>query len=64
MLEDISGDNYNYILDDDYDAIQANILERYKKYNEWRELSNHKCQMQQMRMGILHKQQTLQTLKI
>ena len=33
MLEDISGDNYNYYLDDDYDAIQANILERYKKYN-------------------------------
>ena len=24
---------YNYYLDDDYDAIQANILERYKKYN-------------------------------
>ena len=33
MLEDLSGDNYNYYLDDDYDAIQANILERYKKYN-------------------------------
>ena len=33
MLADISGDNYNYYLDDNFDAVQANVLERYKYYN-------------------------------
>ena len=33
LLDDVSSDNYNFFLDDDYDAVEANILERYKLYN-------------------------------
>ena len=33
IQEDPSSDNYNYFLDDDFDASQADILERYKSYN-------------------------------
>tara|TARA_R110002072_G_scaffold303031_1_gene491510 strand:- start:2203 stop:9507 length:7305 start_codon:yes stop_codon:yes gene_type:complete len=33
LLADPSNDNYDYFRDDDYDAAQLNILERYKKYN-------------------------------
>ena len=33
LLNDVSSDGYNYFLDDDYDAQQANILERYKQFN-------------------------------
>ncbi len=33
LLADPSGDDYNYYRDDQYDADEKNILERYKKYN-------------------------------
>ena len=33
MVADPSNDNYNFYRDDDYDAAELNILERYKKYN-------------------------------
>ncbi|MFK8044484.1 MAG: cell surface protein SprA [Crocinitomicaceae bacterium] len=33
FLNDISSDGYNYFLDDDYDAAELNILERYKNFN-------------------------------
>lgn len=33
MIDDPSGDDYNYYRDDDYDAAQLSVLERYKKYN-------------------------------
>ena len=33
LQEDPSSDDYNYFLDDDYDAQQVDILTRYKKYN-------------------------------
>ncbi|MBK9590322.1 MAG: cell surface protein SprA [Crocinitomicaceae bacterium] len=33
LLEDPSGDSYNYYLDDNYDALQLDIIERYKYYN-------------------------------
>lgn len=33
LLEDPSGDSYNYYLDDNYDAAQLDIVERYKYYN-------------------------------
>ena len=33
ILADVSNDNYNYYLDDNYDVQTATILERYKKYN-------------------------------
>ncbi|MBK6525825.1 MAG: cell surface protein SprA [Crocinitomicaceae bacterium] len=33
LLEDPSGDSYNYFLDDNYDALQLDIIERYKYYN-------------------------------
>jgi len=32
-VEDPSGDNYNYFRDDQYDASQTNIVNRYKMYN-------------------------------
>ncbi|GAB5538104.1 MAG: cell surface protein SprA [Salibacteraceae bacterium] len=33
LAQDPSHDNYNFYRDDDYDAQQANILQRYKRYN-------------------------------
>jgi cell surface protein SprA len=33
MIQDPSNDDYNYYLDDNFDNLQANILERYKRYN-------------------------------
>jgi cell surface protein SprA len=33
LLEDPSGDSYNYYLDDNYDAAQLDIVERYKYFN-------------------------------
>lgn len=33
IINDPSSDDYNFFLDDDFDAKQATILERYKKYN-------------------------------
>jgi len=33
MISDPSNDDYNYYRDDDYDAQQLTILERYKKFN-------------------------------
>ena len=33
MIADPSNDNYNFYRDDDYDAAELNILERYKMYN-------------------------------
>ena len=33
MIADPSTDDYNYYLDDNYDAAQLNILNRYKRYN-------------------------------
>lgn len=33
LIEDPSHDDYNFYRDDNYDAIQADILERYKKFN-------------------------------
>ena len=33
LVNDPSGDNYNYYLDDNYDTAEADILKRYKKYN-------------------------------
>ncbi|MEX2484963.1 MAG: cell surface protein SprA [Brumimicrobium sp.] len=33
MLDDVSNDNYNYYRDDDYDAEERNIIERYKRWN-------------------------------
>ncbi|MFA7272363.1 MAG: cell surface protein SprA [Crocinitomicaceae bacterium] len=33
LLADISTDDYNYYLDDNYDTNLKNILERYKRYN-------------------------------
>ncbi|MGV6860890.1 MAG: T9SS outer membrane translocon Sov/SprA [Putridiphycobacter sp.] len=33
MLNDVSSDNFNYYLDDDYDAAEYDILRRYKYYN-------------------------------
>ncbi len=33
MIADPSSDDYNYYLDDNYDGVEANILERYKKFN-------------------------------
>ena len=33
ILDDPSSDDYNYYLDDNFDAQQADILTRYKKYN-------------------------------
>lgn len=33
ILDDPSSDNYNYFLDDDYDAQQYDILQRYKRFN-------------------------------
>ena len=33
ILDDPSSDDYNYFLDDKYDAQQVDILTRYKKYN-------------------------------
>lgn len=33
LVEDPSHDNYNFYRDDDYDAAELNILERYKLYN-------------------------------
>jgi cell surface protein SprA len=33
LVEDPSHDNYNFYRDDDYDAAQADILERYKLFN-------------------------------
>jgi cell surface protein SprA len=33
ILADVSNDDYNYYLDDNYDTQTATILERYKKYN-------------------------------
>lgn len=33
ILDDPASDDYNYFLDDDYDAQQVDILERYKKFN-------------------------------
>ncbi len=33
IQNDPSSDNYNYFRDDDYDAAQLNILERYKDFN-------------------------------
>jgi len=33
LLDDPSGDYYNYYLDDDYDVSQLDIVERYKYYN-------------------------------
>ena len=33
MINDPSGDDYNFYRDDNYDADTLNILERYKKYN-------------------------------
>lgn len=33
MLADVSSDNYTYYLDDNYDALQSDILQRYKRYN-------------------------------
>lgn len=33
LLADPSQDDYNYYLDDDYDALELDILQRYKKYN-------------------------------
>lgn len=33
IIEDPSSDDYNYFLDDDYDAQQEDILTRYKKFN-------------------------------
>ena len=33
LLDDPSSDKYNYYLDDDYDAIQNSIVDRYKYYN-------------------------------
>ncbi|MFD1553686.1 cell surface protein SprA [Putridiphycobacter roseus] len=33
LLNDISSDGYNYYLDDDYDLLRYDILQRYKEYN-------------------------------
>jgi cell surface protein SprA len=33
LINDPSGDGYNYYLDDDYDAAELDIVERYKYYN-------------------------------
>jgi len=33
ILADPSNDNYNYYRDEDYDALELNILQRYKKFN-------------------------------
>ncbi|MFM7682068.1 MAG: cell surface protein SprA, partial [Bacteroidota bacterium] len=33
LLEDISSDNYNFYRDDNYDNLDYNTLQRYKKYN-------------------------------
>lgn len=33
MIADPSSDDYNYYLDDDFDAASTGVLERYKKYN-------------------------------
>lgn len=33
MINDPSSDDYNYYRDEDYDALDLTILERYKKYN-------------------------------
>ena len=33
LLSDISSDAYNYYLDDDYDLLRYDILQRYKEYN-------------------------------
>ena len=33
MIQDPSNDDYNYYLDDNFDASNADILERYKRYN-------------------------------
>ncbi len=33
LISDISSDNYNFYRDDNYDGLNYNILQRYKKYN-------------------------------
>lgn len=33
LINDPSNDDYNYYRDDDYDAAQLNIIQRYKRYN-------------------------------